>query len=160
MAAFGSARFRHVLGHHPTGVTVVTGTDAGVPHGMTMGSFTSVSLDPPLVGFLPSKVAASWPEIQRSGAFCVNLLGEGQGDLCWRFAEEKPDRFEGVAWHPGPTGSPILDGVAAYLDCEIHEVLPAGDHVFVLGRVVDLDVVEGASPLLFLRGQLGRFAAS
>ena len=91
MASFDSARFRQVLGHFPTGVTVVTGTADGAPHGMTIGSFTSVSLEPPLVGFLPQASSPSWQAISSSGAFCVNVLGQDQGELCWRFAKTNDD---------------------------------------------------------------------
>ena len=109
MAAFDSLRFRQVLGHFPTGVTVVTGLAEGRPSGLTIGSFTSVSLEPPLVGFLPAFSSDSWQEIAPSGAFCVNVLADDQVDLCWRFAKESDDRFEGVEWVLAPTtGSPIL----------------------------------------------------
>ena len=89
MASFDSSRFRQVLGHVPTSVVVVTGiTPSGDPSGLTIGSFTSVSLDPPLVGFLPGFNSKSWPEIAASGSFCVNILGADQADICWRFAKE------------------------------------------------------------------------
>ncbi|MBJ7426110.1 MAG: flavin reductase family protein, partial [Ilumatobacteraceae bacterium] len=94
-------RYRDVLGHFPTGVTVVTGLDSsGAPHGMTIGSFSSVSLDPPLVGFLPGMQSRSWPAIAESGKFCVNILADGQDELCWKFAKEPADgetsKFSGV----------------------------------------------------------------
>jgi flavin reductase (DIM6/NTAB) family NADH-FMN oxidoreductase RutF len=155
------ARFRKVLGHFPTGVTVVTGLDGGEPSGLTIGSFTSVSLDPPLVGFLAAKDSDSWPGIEPSGAFCVNVLGAEQGELCWHFAKTGLGKFEGVPWHPSPLGSPILDGAIAWIDCRIEAVHEMGDHWFVLGRVVALDHVEDfeVHPLLFFRGSLGRFLA-
>jgi flavin reductase (DIM6/NTAB) family NADH-FMN oxidoreductase RutF len=157
MTGFDSARFRQVLGHFPTGVTVVTADPGGGPVGLTIGSFTSVSLDPPLVGFLPGKASTSWPDIERAGHFCVNVLGEDQADLCWRFARESDDKFAGLAWRPGRTGAPILDGVLAWIDCTIEAVLDGGDHWFVEGRVVDLDAPRDAGPLLFFRGKLGGF---
>jgi flavin reductase (DIM6/NTAB) family NADH-FMN oxidoreductase RutF len=160
MSSFDSAQFRKVLGHYPTGVTVVTGVGRSAPTGMTIGSFTSVSLDPPLVGFLPMKSSDTWADIQPSGAFCVNVLAEAQGELCWRFAKETDDRFADVGWAPAPSGSPILDGAIAWIDCRIEEEVDAGDHWFVLGRVLALDVMaDDVAPLLFFRGKLGGFTA-
>jgi 3-hydroxy-9,10-secoandrosta-1,3,5(10)-triene-9,17-dione monooxygenase reductase component len=155
------AQFRKVLGHFPTGVTVVTGFDDGQPNGLTIGSFTSVSLDPPLVGFLPGKHSDSWPGIEPSGAFCVNVLGAEQEELCRRFARTGAGKFEGVPWHPSPNGTPVIDGAIAWIDCTIEAVHEMGDHWFVLGRVVALDHVEDfeVHPLLFFRGSLGRFLA-
>jgi flavin reductase (DIM6/NTAB) family NADH-FMN oxidoreductase RutF len=159
MSGFDSARFRHVLGHFPTGVTIITAAPASGPVGLTIGSFTSVSLDPPLVGFLPGKASTTWPGIEAAGAFCVNILGEAQGELCWSFARETTDKFVDLSFERTPaTGSPLLPGVLAWIDCEIERVLDAGDHWFVLGRVLALEVVsEEGGPLLFFRGKLGGF---
>ncbi|MEQ1702920.1 MAG: flavin reductase family protein [Ilumatobacteraceae bacterium] len=156
-------KFRQVLGHFPTGVTVITATSAdGTPVGFTIGSFTSVSLDPPLVGFLPMVNSERWSAINASGSFCVNVLGAHQADLCWQFAKSSiTEPFEGVAWHPSAiTGSPVLDGSIAWIDCAIEGVVDAGDHHFVLGRVLELEHTEPESepnPLLFFKGQLGKF---
>lgn len=156
--------FRKVLGHFPTCVTVVTATTAsGEPIGLTIGSFTSVSLDPPLVGFLPQIDSDRWAAIQATGNFAVNELGADQGELCWTFARSSVEfPFEGVSWRPSPTtGSPLIDGSVAWIDCSIEGVVDAGDHHFVLGRVLDLqhtEVVADPEPLLFYRGQLGHFA--
>lgn len=156
-------KFRQVLGHFPTGVTVVTATSAeGTPVGFTIGSFTSVSLDPPLVGFLPMVESDRWAAIRESGSFCVNVLGAHQADLCWRFAKSSiTEPFDGVDWHPSAiTGSPVIDSSIAWIDCAIEGVIEAGDHHFVLGRVLELEHIEPESepnPLLFFKGQLGRF---
>lgn len=157
-------RYRAVLGHFPTGVTVVTGMCDGTPVGFTIGSFTSVSLDPPLVGFLPMVTSDRWASIRASGAFCVNVLGTDHGELCWQFAKTSVEQpFEGVGWKPAPaTGSPLLDGVVAWMDCTIEEVVPAGDHHFVMGRIQELDHLAAEhepAPLLFFRGQLGQFTS-
>ena len=157
-------KFRQVLGHFPTGVTVVTGMFDDQPVGFTIGSFTSVSLDPPLVGFLPMVSSDRWHTIRASGAFCVNVLGHDQGELCWQFAKTSIERpFDGVDWHPSAiTGSPVLDEAIAFMDCTIDEVYDAGDHHFVMGRVVELehaDPVTEPLPLLFYKGGLGRFLA-
>jgi 3-hydroxy-9,10-secoandrosta-1,3,5(10)-triene-9,17-dione monooxygenase reductase component len=154
-------RYRQVLGHFPTGVTVITGGRER-PVGITIGSFTSVSLDPPLVGFFPQVGSDRWPEIEASAAFCVNILSAHQGELCWRFARPgAADQFEGVAWQPAPhTASPILDGVIAWMDCTIYKVVEAGDHWFVMGEILQFEHVhpdEDPLPLLFYRGKLGGF---
>jgi flavin reductase (DIM6/NTAB) family NADH-FMN oxidoreductase RutF len=156
VATFDSAQFRKVLGHYPTGVTVVTGLDAqGRPTGVTIGSFTSVSLDPPLVGFFPGRSSTTWPAIEPSGHFCVNVLGADQAELCWRFAKESDGRFDGVDWVPAPSGAPILPGTVAWIDCTIEQVDEVGDHWFVLGRVTEMahaDEVDDA--MVFFRGKV------
>lgn len=157
------AMFRHVLGHYPTGVTVVTASRGGnEPIGVTVGSFTSVSLDPPLVGFFPMADSKRWSSIADVGSFCVNVLAHDQGQLCWRFSKRSIERpFEGAAWYPSPiTGSPVLDGAIAWIDCRIEQVVSAGDHYFVMGRVLALEHLRpelDPVPLLFYRGEMGRF---
>ena len=153
--------FRNVLGHFPTGVTVVTGLDAaGRPHGITIGSFVSVSLDPPLVGFLPGKNSRSWPAIAESGSFCVNILGAGQDELCWRFAKEPAEgesKFDGVEWTPTPSGSPILPGVIGWIDCAVETSVEAGDHLFVEGRVHAMEHASDVdNAMIFFRGKVAK----
>lgn len=156
---FTSAEFRETLGHYPTGVAVVTAvTDDGSPAGMVVGSFTSVSLDPPLVAFLPTKDSGSWARISTADRFCVNVLAADQEDLCRRFASRIPDKFDGVDWKPAPEGSPILEGVVTWIECGFHEVVDGGDHWIVLGAVKDLQVSRPALPLLFFQGGYGRFS--
>ncbi|CAN5688221.1 flavin reductase family protein [soil metagenome] len=156
--AVDSARFRQVLGHFPTGVTVVTAVDDGEPVGLAVGSFCSVSLEPPLVAFCPARSSSSWPRIEAAGVFCVNVLNERQEDICRTFASKGTDKFRGVGWHPAASGSPVLADVLAWIDCEIHEVLDGGDHLIVLGKVDELEVADGGGPLLFFRGGYGRMA--
>ena len=157
--AMAAARqFRDVLGRFASGVTVVTSISGGAPVGMTCQSFSSVSLNPPLVLFIPAKTSRAWPAIQRSGKFCVNFLADGQAELSNTMASRGADKFADVAWSPAPaTGSPLLDGVLGYVDCQIHTVHEAGDHYVVIGRVLDLDLTEPdpekAQPLLFFQGQ-------
>ena len=147
------AEYRRVLGHYATGVTVVAAIDAGEPVGMAVNSFTSVSLDPPLVAFFPAASSSTWPRIGSAGAFSVNVLSEGQHLLCRRFAGKDADRFAGVAWSSGPaTGSPLLQGALGWIDCRIEDVRPAGDHLAVFGRVLALGATPGR-PLLFHGGQ-------
>lgn len=152
------ATFRRVLGHHATGVVVVTAVEAGEPVGMSVGSFTSVSLRPPLVGFLPDRSSTTWPRIERARAFCANVLAEDQEQLCRAFSRRGVDRFAGVAWRPGGTGAPVLEGVVASVECDLRSVSGAGDHLFVTGYVRALAAVGDRSPLLFLRGGYGRYA--
>lgn len=149
--------FRNVLSHYPTGVSIVTADvpEAG-PVGMVVGTFTSLSLEPPLVSFMPAKSSTSWPKIQSSGAFCVNVLGVNQGELCRQFAARGGKKFEGVDWSPSATGSPVLSGVMAWVDCRIEQVFDSGDHQIVVGRVVDLRVESNELPMTFLRGGYGQ----
>ena len=162
--AFDSAHFRQVLGHFPTGVTIITGiatAEDGTeqPAGFTIGSFTSVSLEPPLVGFLPMISSDTWAAMALSNKFCVNVLGAAQGAACWRFAKKGvDDRFADISWHTGITGSPILDEAIAWIDCEVEVVHEVGDHYFVVGRVVSMShSADDPQPLLFYRGKLGGY---
>jgi flavin reductase (DIM6/NTAB) family NADH-FMN oxidoreductase RutF len=145
-----------VLGHFPTGVTVITGLGVdGQPNGLTIGSFASVSLEPPLVGFFPGLNSKSWPDIEPSGRFCVNILHANQGELCWRFAKDTDDRFDGIDWTPSPAGLPILPGVIGWIDCKIDQILEMGDHWFVLGEVEELAHVDEADDaMIFFRGKV------
>lgn len=160
MTPFDSAEFRRVLGHYPTGVTVVTGVENGSPAGLAIGSFGSVSLDPPLVMFCPGKSSNSWPTIQASGSFCVNVLADDQAAVSSLFAGRDPDKFAGVAWSTRATGSPVIDGCLAWIDCTIETVHEGGDHWIVVGRVADLGVGRADSgPLIFFKGGYGAVTA-
>lgn len=151
-----SARFRTVLGHFATGVTVVTGHGPDGAAGLAANSFTSVSLDPPLVLVCMALTSSTWPAIRDSGHFAVNILGEEQEETCRRFSAKGSDRFEGVGWAPGKTGSPVLDDAIAFVDCVIEAEHEAGDHMIVVGRVVDLGQPAEGGPLLFWRGGYAR----
>ncbi|GAB2843953.1 flavin reductase family protein [Actinocorallia aurea] len=158
MSAFDARRFREVLGHYPTGVVVVTAiAEDGAPTGMVVGSFTSVSLDPPLVAFLPSRTSASYAKLRTSSSFCVNVLASGQEDLCRTFASKVPDKFAEIGWTGAPSGSPVLDKALAWIDCDVAGTVPAGDHDIVLGAVRDLAVLDATAPLLFFQGGYGTF---
>jgi 3-hydroxy-9,10-secoandrosta-1,3,5(10)-triene-9,17-dione monooxygenase reductase component len=157
-AAVRAGRFRDVLSRFATGVAVVTGLVGDHPVGMTCQSFTSVSLEPPLVLFCPARTARAWPRMRRAGTFCVNVLAADQGALSDRMATRGADKFAGVRWTPAPvTGSPLLGGVVAWVDCSVHAVHRAGDHDVVLGRVLDLGHgVDGpGEPLTYHRGRYG-----
>ena len=151
--------FRQVLGQYPTGVCVVTATPSEGPSaGMVVGSFTSVSLDPPLVAFLPDRSSSTWPRIQGAGKFCVNILGADQESICRNFASKAADKFEGQSYRMSALGSPILENAVAWMDCEIDSVTEAGDHYIVVGQVRDLQIERGGLPLLFFQGGYGRFS--
>jgi flavin reductase (DIM6/NTAB) family NADH-FMN oxidoreductase RutF len=156
-SAFDSAKYRQVLGHFPTGVTVITAIADGAPAGMAIGSFASLSLEPPSVLFCAGKHSSSWPKVQRAGQFCVNILADDQEDVCRVFASKAPDKFAEIGWKRSGNGSPIIDGVLAYIDCTIGDVIESGDHSIVIGEVTDLEVRHEGGPLLFFRGGYGRF---
>jgi flavin reductase (DIM6/NTAB) family NADH-FMN oxidoreductase RutF/DNA-binding IclR family transcriptional regulator len=152
--------FRYVLGQYPTGVTLITATEPdGTDVGMVVGTFSSVSLDPPLVAFMPDRRSSSWPRIRAAGAFCANILTSAQQDVCRAFARKAEDRFTSSTWSRTTTGSPRLEHAAAWVDCTIENVIQAGDHDIVLGRVTEMGVGDSAAlPLLFLRGGYGSFS--
>ncbi|TXS76679.1 MULTISPECIES: flavin reductase family protein [unclassified Streptomyces] len=170
-APVDQGEFRRVLGTFATGVTVVTAPagpgeprEAG-PAGFACQSFSSLSLDPPLVCFMVGRTSSTWPRIARAGSFCVNVLGAHQGDLCRGFAVSGADKFAGVGYDAAPvSGSPRLAGAAAWIDCTIHAVHTGGDHLIVVGRVDALGTGDGSgdggagadtevAPLLFHRGR-------
>jgi len=144
--------FRRVLGHFPTGVALVTAMTPSGPTGIAVNSFTSVSLDPPLVLFCVANSSSTWPALRQAGVFSVNVLGEDDADICRRFAQRGIDRFAGMPYHLGATGAPVLNGVAAHLDCWRYAVHDGGDHAIVLGRVAHLDADEAVRPLVFHGG--------
>ncbi|HEX2312223.1 MAG TPA: flavin reductase family protein [Thermomonospora sp.] len=164
LAPVDPAAFRSVLGHFATGVAAVTGLDGGVPVGLVVNSFTSVSLDPPLVSFCVAHTSASWPRLRRGGGHCVCFLAAGQREQVRRLASSGGAKFRDVAWFPSPAGLPILDGALAWLECVVEAEHPAGDHVIVVARVHHLDRLgdgdDAADPLVFYRGGYGRFTTT
>jgi flavin reductase (DIM6/NTAB) family NADH-FMN oxidoreductase RutF len=158
--AIDSAEFRKVLGHFPTGVTVVAAVTDGKPAGLAVGSFFSVSLDPPLVGFCVGKSSSSWATIKPAGHFVVNVLSESQGGVSGQFSSKAEDKFEGVDWTPAvATGGPRLDDCIAHIDCTLEAIYDGGDHDIVIGRVRGLGVDRDEDgPLLFFKGSYGKLA--
>lgn len=159
---FEARYLRDVLGNFPTSVVAVTtlsGDDE--PIGMVVGSFTSVSLDPPLVSFLVDRSSSTLPKILAAERFCANALASDQEGLCRKMARRGADRFEGVAWESSPMRNPILEGVVAWVDCSIDKVVELGDHFLVVGLVRDLSVVvPEKNPLLFFRGGYGDYSST
>lgn len=152
-----SQEFRRIMGHYPTGVCAITAMGEDGPLGLVVGSFTSVSLDPPLVAFLPGRTSTSWSRIEATGRFCVNVLSERQQDVCRKLSARVANKFEDVAYQLSPAGLPILEGAVAWIDCKLSAVHEAGDHYIVTGQVEALDVAEAHPPLLFFRGGYGGF---
>ena len=155
---YDAARYRRTLGHFASGICIITAVDEGEPVGFTCQSFSALSLDPPLVLFCATKSSNTWPRINNSGSFCVNVLAADQQDLSRKFATTATDKFVDTPHDLGVTGSPYLHGVLARIDCRIEAVLDGGDHLVVVGRVMDLDLVrEGEAPLLYYRAGYGTF---
>jgi flavin reductase (DIM6/NTAB) family NADH-FMN oxidoreductase RutF len=149
--------FRRVMGYFATGVTVVTTAHNGEVRGMTANSVTSVSLDPLSVLVCVNHEAITHGILSASGVFCVNILTDEQEQLSRGCA--KPDtaeaRLEGVPYHLGTSGAPVLEGALAYLDCRVSKTLEFGTHTIFVGETVDLGAAEG-QPLLFYRGKYAK----
>ena len=152
MGALDSREFRRILGHYPTGVCVVTTVLDAEPIGMVVGSFTSVSLEPALVAFLPDRKSTTWPRIEAAGQFCVNVLAQGQQDVCRAFSSKIGNPFDATPHRRSASGLPIIEGAVAWIDCGLHAVHEAGDHFIVIGDVRALDVERADPPLVFVQG--------
>ena len=153
--AVDTPTMREVLGHFVSGIVVVTAVDDTGPVGFTCQSFASLSLDPPLITFSPSRTSASWPRIRAAGRFCVNVLAADHAHHSNAFARSGGDKYGGVTWSPAPSGSPVIDEVSAWIDCELHAEHDGGDHTIVVGRVTDLGADPARPPLLYYRGAYG-----
>ncbi|MEN0135031.1 MAG: flavin reductase family protein [Rhodococcus sp. (in: high G+C Gram-positive bacteria)] len=148
-----STRMREVLGHFCSGITVVTAQSESGPIGFTCQSFSSLSLEPALVSFSPARSSTTWPKIRDIGVFAVNVLADDHIDMSTAFARSGVDKFDGVAWSPGPQGSPILDGVLAWAECRLWAEYDGGDHTIVAAEVTELQATESKDPLLYYRGR-------
>jgi flavin reductase (DIM6/NTAB) family NADH-FMN oxidoreductase RutF len=137
--------FKSAMRRFATGVTIVTTAHADSIHGFTVNAFASVTAEPPTVLVCVNKNARAHPLISESGGFCVNILGLEQRGIAETFTTAEPkSRFDGLAHRRGPTGSPILDGVLAYVDCKVEEEMTAGTHTIFIGRVLEVGDREGA----------------
>nr|WP_179389072.1 flavin reductase family protein [Psychromicrobium silvestre] len=144
---------RTVLGHFATGLTVVTAHDSTGPVGFTCQSFTSLSLEPPLISINPTKGSSTWPKIRQLGSFAVNILPAGSEQLALDFSRKGIDRFDRVDWEISAAGHPHLGGALAWVDCELEAEHEAGDHSIAIARVHRLEAAEaGGHPLLFFKG--------
>ncbi|MFI6517686.1 flavin reductase family protein [Spirillospora sp. NPDC050679] len=150
------AEFRKAMAEFATGVTVITAVHGGEPVGFACQSFTSVSLEPPLVLFCADRRGRSWARIRAAGRFCVNVLGEEQRELCDRFGSSRGAKYEGLGWDLSEWGTPQLRGVLLNVHAEVLDVHPAGDHDVVIGRVLAVRRPEAPRPpMLFFRSRFG-----
>ena len=152
LSAFDNRELRSAFGSFMTGVTIVTtaGVD-GQPRGFTANSFTSVSLEPPLLMICIGKQAASMDVFRHARGFAVNILSEAQKDTSVLFASKRPDKFEAAQWRAGPFGNPLIEGSAAWFDCARYQVLDAGDHIILMGHIEAFSYSD-ANPLGYARG--------
>jgi flavin reductase (DIM6/NTAB) family NADH-FMN oxidoreductase RutF len=150
-------QFRHVLGHLPTGVTVIAAHGEDGPLGMAANSVTSVSLEPPLILFCPAKSSTTWPPIRDAGRCCVNIMAGHHEEVTRRFSQRGIDRFAGVGYSDRETG-PALDDAVAWIECELRDEHDAGDHTIVVAEVLAIEAADSVSPLVFFRGRYGTFS--
>jgi flavin reductase (DIM6/NTAB) family NADH-FMN oxidoreductase RutF len=145
------AQFKLAMSHFASGVTVVTTEHGGTPYGMTVASFASLSLHPPLVLVCIEQTVKSHDAIAAAGWFGVSILSNAQAEISGRFASKKiDDKFEGVVWSRGQAGMPLIDGAICALECRVHSQLPGGDHTVFVGEVTSVRTHE-ASPLVYFR---------
>lgn len=160
-APFDTRMFRDVLGHYPTGVVAVTGVSSdGTPQGMVVGTFSSVSLDPPMVSFMPTKGSGTYATLRESSEFCVNVLAHDQRAETRILSQRDPQKFDKVKWSPSEEGLPQLDGAVAYIRCARTQEIEAGDHLIVLCEVRAVEVARPVTPLLFFQGGYGGFSST
>jgi flavin reductase (DIM6/NTAB) family NADH-FMN oxidoreductase RutF len=150
--------FRRACGRFANSVTVATVLDANsAPHGLTVSSFTSVSLDPPLILICLGHAVTAIETFRAAKYFGINILADDQQHLSDRFARKGEDRFDGLPWYAGSTGVPLLPGVLAAIECAVEQRIPAGDHDIFIARMVCATVAEG-EPLVHFRGCYRRLA--
>ena len=153
--------FREVMGHYPTGVVVVTGRDSDDDIlAMVVGTFNSVSLDPPLVSFMPMMTSRTFAKMRECSSLCINILGGEQEDIVLTIAQRWENKLDGIDWFPSPSGDPVLSESIAWIDTTIWNIVEAGDHWIVLCRVNDMAVANPVSPLIFFQGGYGSFVST
>jgi flavin reductase (DIM6/NTAB) family NADH-FMN oxidoreductase RutF len=153
-----SDELRRTMGRFCSGVTIIAALVDGKPVGMTCQAFLSLSLDPPLVAFAPSRASTTYPRIRTSDFASISILAHTQSALALRFADTTADKWSETAWTPGITGSPLIDGAVASLECAIEVEHEAGDHHLVIARVLSLIEGDDAHPLLFYRSRFPRLS--
>ncbi|PZG24500.1 flavin reductase [Spongiactinospora gelatinilytica] len=156
--AIDGEAFRGALQLHAAGVVVITAESDGVPLGLTVTTFTSASLSPPLVSFYIDRGSASAPGLSSSAHFAANILAGGQSELAARFSRKGVDRFAApTRWHLGPRGLPLLDDVSARLICSLDAATEIGDHILLVGLVMDVSVDPESRPLVYHGRRFGGF---
>jgi flavin reductase (DIM6/NTAB) family NADH-FMN oxidoreductase RutF len=149
-------QFRQIAGQWLTGIAVVTAMESSTePCGMTMNAVTSLSLDPPQFLLCLDRRARTMAAIQNSGSFCINYLREDQKAIAISFSRPGDNRFAALAYRAGETGSPVIEGVIAYVECRLHAIQPGGDHWIVIGDAVN-GAVHGGRPLAYFSGAYRR----
>jgi flavin reductase (DIM6/NTAB) family NADH-FMN oxidoreductase RutF len=156
MDAVDREHFKEVVGHFATGVTIVTACDGDTPVGFTCQSFSSLSLEPLLIGFAAQRASSTWPRVRAAGSLAVNILDAQSEALARTFATSGADKFAGVSFQLGSNGAPLLEVALATVTAEIEAVHEAGDHDYVIARVQSVGSRHGA-PLLYFRGGFGSF---
>ncbi|RFU64831.1 flavin reductase family protein [Peribacillus glennii] len=151
--------FKQIMGSYPTGVTILTTTDEdGKPCGLTVNSFTSVSLDPLLVLWCIDRKSNNVKAFQQSQGFAVHILSADQAELCWAFAGKDADRFSKAAWSFSGNHLPVISGSLGVLECETKQTIDAGDHIIFIGEIISIDKQE-KEPLLYFRRNVGMVPA-
>ncbi|MEW6297057.1 MAG: flavin reductase family protein [Thermodesulfobacteriota bacterium] len=154
--AIDPRELRNVMGHFATGVTVITTKDKeGKPFGLTANAFSSLSLNPPLVLICVDKTVDCYPCFEQSKVFVVNVLSEDQEHLSRRFATKGIEKFDGVAYHTGECGAPVLDGAMSHIECKVVNAYEGGDHTIYIGEILKA-TASGDRPLLFFKGKYYR----
>jgi len=150
---------RNAFGCFASGITVVSlRDDQGKPTGVTVSSFSSLSLDPPLCMFSLGKTQMSCRWIEEGSRFNINVLSHAQEKSAWQFAKPMDDKFEGIDWYEGQNGIPVIEGSLCHFECDKWNVYDGGDHIIVVGKITAFERSEG-DPLLFFRGKIATVAA-
>lgn len=151
-------QFRRACGHFATGVTIASVLDFnGTPHGLTVNSFSSVSLDPPLILICLGHEVTNIEDFRAAEYFGISMLSKAQREISERFARKGHDRFNGTPWHSGKTGVPLLDNALAEVECAVHHRFTAGDHDILVGEMVAAGVADG-EPLIYYAGRYRELA--
>lgn len=158
--AIDQALFRDVMGHLPTGVVAVSGltSSATHPYGLVVGTFQSLSLEPPLVTFSVAHTSSTWPKLRTAGRVCASVLASGQEGVCRALSSKQPNKFADIDWTTSDLGTPQITGAHAWIDCDLTQELDGGDHVIVVARVLRMASGWG-DPLVFHKGRLGGYRA-
>jgi flavin reductase (DIM6/NTAB) family NADH-FMN oxidoreductase RutF len=159
--AIAPLTFRRTLSGVPTSVALVTATSPdGEPIGMVVGTFISVSLEPPLVSFIVSKTSRTWRRLRGCDRLCINILAASQRSVCSAFTGPDPQKFTNISWGLSSYGLPVVAGSSVVIDCQVDQLIEAGDHDIVLCRVLAMTCREGAvQPLVFCHGRFGTYAS-
>ncbi len=152
------AELRRVFGCFPSGVTAVCAITGGAPVGMAASSFTSVSVDPPLVSVCVQNTSSTWPTLRGLPRLGLSVLAEEHDEVCLRLSRKHGDRFAGVEWSELPSGAVLVHGATAWLDCRVHSEIPAGDHVIAVLEICALGADPATPPLVFHGSRFRRLA--